>query len=256
MLHIEAIPALKDNYIWVIARDTACAVVDPGEAAPILTWLETTGTRLAAVLVTHHHGDHVGGIRELVDRFPVPVYGPGTETIAGITHPVAEGQIVALPDIGAEFQVLEIPGHTRGHVAYYGHGYLFCGDTLFGCGCGRLFEGSPEEMQASLARLAALPEDTRVCSAHEYTLDNIAFALRIDPANPDLIARARQDLENRRRGEPTLPSSIAIEKATNPFLRCREAAIIQSAAAYAQRDLRGEVDVFTVVRAMKNEFRQ
>lgn len=256
MLHIEAIPALKDNYIWAIVEGTACAVVDPGEAAPILTWLETTGTRLAAVLVTHHHGDHVGGIPALVSRYPAPVYGPGTEAIAGITHPVAEGQSVALPEIGAEFQVLEIPGHTRGHVAYYGHGYLFCGDTLFGCGCGRLFEGSPEQMHTSLARLAALPEDTRVCCAHEYTLDNIAFALRIDPANPALLARAQEDRGKRRRGEPTLPSSIGIERATNPFLRCREEAIIQSAATYAQRNLYGEVDVFTVVRTMKNVFRQ
>ncbi len=256
MLHVEAIPALKDNYIWALVRDTACVVVDPGEAAPILAWLQDTGTRLAAVLVTHHHRDHVGGIRELVDRFPVPVYGPAKESIAEVTHPVAEGQVVALPDLGAELRVLEVPGHTRGHVAYYGHGHLFCGDTLFGCGCGRLFEGSPEEMHASLARLAALPEDTRVCCAHEYTLDNIAFALQIEPANPELAARARRDRARRRRGEPTLPSDIATEKATNPFLRCGEAAVVRSAQAHAGQDLRREADVFRVVREMKDRFRQ
>ncbi len=256
MLRIEAIPALEDNYIWAIVGDGHCAVVDPGEAAPILSWMQQHELQLSAILVTHHHGDHVDGIAGLLDHYPVPVYGPAQETIAHVSQRVDEGDRVLIPAIDAEFCVMSVPGHTRGHIAYHGHGLLFCGDTLFACGCGRLFEGTPAQMYDSLQRLAALPDATQVYCAHEYTLGNVAFALSIEPGNPRLGERDRQAREKRSQGLPTLPSSIALEHAANPFLRCHEPAIRQAAETYAQRPLNTPVEVFAVVREMKNHYRQ
>lgn len=254
MLHIEAIPALKDNYIWAVTRDSACALVDPGEATPILAWLDRTGTRPCAILITHHHGDHVAGVPALAERFGIPVYGPALEAIPGVDHPVCDGDHVSLPALGARFEVIAVPGHTRGHIAWYGHGLLFCGDTLFGAGCGRLFEGTAAQMHASLTRLASLPSATRVCCDHEYTLANLDFALSLEPDNPALRDRAEQDRQRRRRGEPTLPSDIALERATNPFLRCDQPAIRQAAEAWAGRSLSHSEQVLAVLREMKNQF--
>ncbi len=256
MLRIEAIPALEDNYIWAIVGDGHCAVVDPGETAPILSWMQRHELQLSAILVTHHHGDHVDGIAGLLDHYPVPVYGPAQETIAHVSQLVDEGDRVAIPAIEAEFDVMSVPGHTRGHIAYHGHGLLFCGDTLFACGCGRLFEGTHVQMHDSLQRLAALPDETQVYCTHEYTLGNIAFALSIEPGNPRLAERDHQAREQRSLGLPTLPSSIALERATNPFLRCHEPAIRQAAERYAQGSLNTPQEVFAVVREMKNHYRQ
>ncbi|NWG86802.1 MAG: hydroxyacylglutathione hydrolase [Hydrogenophilaceae bacterium] len=254
MLNVEAIPALKDNYIWAIVRGEHCVVVDPGEAAPILSWLAQRKLHLSAILITHHHGDHVGGVPALLRHGRVPVYGPANEAIACVSHPLSDGMQLELPAIGATFEIFEVPGHTLGHIAYYGEGLLFCGDTLFACGCGRLFEGSPAQMHASLQRLAALPGETLVYCTHEYTLDNIAFALSVDPDNAQLHERAALEQAKRAQGLPTLPSTIALEQATNPFLRCHAPALRQAAEAYAQRPLHAEIEILGVVRDMKNHF--
>ena len=193
MTIVEAIPILRDNYAWAIHDGKSAALVDPGESAPILTWLAGRGITLAAILVTHHHADHIGGIPDLVSRYPVPVFGPTRG--ASPSRPVADGEIVELPGLGWRLAVMDTPGHTRDHVCYVGHGHLFCGDTLFSCGCGRLFEGAPAEMHASLSRLAALPGETLVHCAHEYTLANIAFALEVEPDNPALGAPSRRGAE-------------------------------------------------------------
>lgn len=254
MLNVEAVPALKDNYIWALSRDNHCVVVDPGEAAPILSWMRNKGLSLSAILVTHHHGDHTGGVTELLKHARAPVYGPAHEAIVTVDHPLADGARLDLPEIGARFDILAVPGHTAGHIAYYGEGLLFCGDTLFACGCGRLFEGTPAQMHASLQRLAGLPGDTRVCCAHEYTLSNIAFALSVDPANAVLRQRAVHEQAKRDQGLPTLPSTLDLERATNPFLRCHTPALRQTAEGHAGRKLQSEIEVLGVVREMKNHF--
>ncbi len=250
---VEPIPAFRDNYIWLLRRGDAAALVDPGDAAPAVAALEGAGLRLAAILVTHHHADHQGGIADLVERYRPEVFGPAAESITGLTRPLAGGEVVALPALGAAFRVLAVPGHTRGHLAYAGHGCLFCGDTLFGLGCGRLFEGTPVQMAASLDALAALPDDTRVYAAHEYTQMNLPFALAVDPHNAALASRALDVAARRARGEPTLPSTLGLEKATNPFLRCREPALV---AAARSRDAAAAdpVAVFAALRAWRNEF--
>ncbi len=254
MPEIIAIPAFSDNYIWAIVGPGSAAVVDPGDAGPVLRFLEARGLRLSAILITHHHGDHVGGVEALRTQADVPVFGPAGESIPALTHRLREGDRVDLSAVGARFEVLEVPGHTRGHIAYVGGGALFCGDTLFACGCGRLFEGDPPQMAASLAKLAALPGGTRVYCAHEYTLSNIRFALAVEPGNQALRERERRERARRERGEPTLPSTIAEELATNPFLRSAEAAVGAAAARQAGRALRDAVDVFAVLRAWKNAF--
>ena len=178
-MKIIPVPAFEDNYIWLICDGRYAAVVDPGDAEPVLGHLSRHGLRLAAILITHHHGDHTGGIEALLRHAAVPVYGPRKENIPGITNPVGTGDTVRLPELGVEFAVLDVPGHTAGHIAYYGANSLFCGDTLFTCGCGKLFEGTPAQMHASLQKFAALPDDTQVYCAHEYTLENIRFAKKV-----------------------------------------------------------------------------
>lgn len=255
VLHV---PAFEDNYIWLIRGHSAdqTAVVDPGDAAPVLAALERLNLTPAAILCTHHHGDHTGGIEELTQQFRgLPVYGPGDENIAGITHVLRGGDRLDLPALGLQFEILAVPGHTRGHIAYYGHGWLFCGDTLFSAGCGRLFEGTPQQMQHSLARLAALPGDTGVYCAHEYTRANLRFAQTVEPGNP-AIQRYRDEVDARRaRDEPTIPSSIALEREINPFLRWDSPAVRRAAENHSGTALTDEVSVFAAIRRWKDGFR-
>ncbi len=254
MVEVEVVPlrAFKDNYVWTMRNDRHAAVVDPGDAAPVIEYLDATGLELAAILLTHHHADHVGGVPDLLARRKVPVYGPAAEPIPTLTRGVSGGDRVDVPELGLAFEVIDIPGHTRAHAAYYGAKRLFCGDTLFACGCGRVFEGTPEQMYASLARLAALPDDTLVYCGHEYTLANIGFAKAVEPANAALAEREAADRRLREAGKPTLPSTIGREKATNPFLRCMEPAVIESANKYLGARASGPVQVFAAIRDWKN----
>ncbi|NOT17582.1 MAG: hydroxyacylglutathione hydrolase [Sulfuriferula sp.] len=219
-LHISPIPAFQDNYIWAIHDDRHAAVVDPGDAVAVLDFLQQHQLTLTAILITHHHHDHVGGIAALLAHGAVPVYGPALEPIPHLSHPLREGQHIHLEALDADFQILDLPGHTLGHIAYYGINSAFCGDTLFGCGCGRLFEGTAAQMLNSLSKLARLPAATAVYCAHEYTLSNITFALTLEPDNLALQQRHTRDSDLRAHQQPTLPSTIAIELASNPFLRC------------------------------------
>lgn len=254
MLHVIPLPAFRDNYIWLLRVGRSAAVVDPGDAGPVINYLSLHGLSLVAILITHHHGDHVGGNRELLEKFDVPVYGPRHESIPGLTHPVDESTVVSLPALELEFQVLDVPGHTRGHVAYYGANHLFCGDTLFSCGCGRLFEGTPEQMHRSLQKLAALPPETRVYCAHEYTWSNIRFARAVEPDNEDLQAREQEVQALLARHAPSLPSTLALERRTNPFLRTDQAQVRTAAERHAGTPLGNEGAVFAALRAWKDDF--
>jgi hydroxyacylglutathione hydrolase len=254
MLEIVPLPAFQDNYIWTLRQGGLAAVVDPGEARPVKEYLAREGLRLVAILATHHHPDHVGGITELVAERKVPVFGPKGEPIPAMTHPVGQDDKVEIPELAATFSVLEIPGHTRAHVAYYGLGSLFCGDTLFACGCGRVFEGTPAQMLQSLTKLAALPDETKVYCGHEYTLANIRFARAVDPENALLAAREARASKLRAAGLPTLPSTLGEERATNPFLRCAEPAVVESANKYLGARASDPVRVFAAIREWKNKF--
>ncbi len=235
-------------------RDGKAAVVDPGDAAPVIDYLERERIELSAIVNTHHHGDHVGGNRALLERWPVPVFGPAREQIPGRTHALAEGDTVTVPGIDLELSVLDIPGHTAGHIACTGSGVVFSGDTLFAAGCGRLFEGTPAQMVASLDKLAALAPATQVYCGHEYTVSNLRFALAVEPESAALLARMRIARAQREQGKPTLPTTIADERATNPFLRTSEPAVRAAAEAHARRALIDRVAVFAELRAWKNAF--
>jgi len=254
---IVALSAFSDNYIWTLRDATHAVVVDPGEAQPVIDFLAREGLQLAAILNTHHHSDHVGGNAELLARFPAPVFGPRDERIPETTHPLAGGQRFWLPHFGIEFEVLDIPAHTRSHIAFHGDGLLFCGDTLFSAGGGRLFEGTPVEMVDSLNRLGTLPGDTRVCCTHEYTLTNLRFARHVEPDNPALIDRQTECERLRAQDRPTLPSVLAVEQATNPFLRWDAPGVIQATRQRAPSPAASAdaVAVFTALRAWKDEFR-
>lgn len=249
------IPAFYDNYLWLLAVNGQAIVVDPGAAQPVLDYLRQHGLHLAGILLTHHHADHIGGVKRIIDEFnDVPVWGPDDSRIPAQARTVGQGDRVRIDSMGLNLQVLAVPGHTRSHIAYYGHDLLFCGDTLFSVGCGRLFEGTPGQMQESLDKLAALPSHTRVYAAHEYTQDNCRFALQVEPDNPALLEYADRVQKNRQANRPTLPSTIGRELACNPFMRSREPSVI--AAAQQREPVCGDepAAVLGVIRRWKDRF--
>ena len=251
MFEVLLIPAFNDNYIWLLVRDGRAAVVDPGDATPVIARLEALQLQLDAVLVTHHHADHQGGVAELTERWHPRVFGPEQESITGCSDPLSGGEKITV--LGQTVDVIPVGGHTRGHIAYHVPGAVFCGDTLFGAGCGRLFEGTPAQMCASLARLAALPDETKIYCAHEYTETNLRFALAVEPQNAALRERAERVARMRAAGLPTIPSTLREEKATNPFLRCGEAAVITAARAHGAVDA-SPVAIFAAIRGWRNSF--
>lgn len=259
-LKISPIPAFADNYLWLLERDGLAAIVDPGDAAPVLRVLEERGLRLEAILITHHHADHIDGLGALTARFPeAPVYGPAAEarTIKCLSVELREGDRVSLPGLGVDFSVLEVPGHTLGHIAYVSRaepGFVLCGDTLFSAGCGRLFEGTAEQMYASLGKLAALPAEMAVYCTHEYTLSNLAFASAVEPGSRLLQEETARVRALRERGEPSLPSSIGRELRINPFLRTAEAAVVEAARRRAPA-AGSPGEVFATLRRWKDGFR-
>lgn len=257
MLEAIPVPALSDNYVWLIRPPGAAdaVIVDPGEAEPVLAALAEHALEPAAILITHHHGDHVAGLADVSARYPgVPVYGPAAERVAGVSHAVRGGDRVEIAALGTTFEVLDTPGHTAGHISFHGAGVLLCGDTLFAGGCGRVFEGSNADMAVSLARLAALPEETRGCCGHEYTIKNLEFARAVEPDNEALAERARHAAALRESGQPTVPFTLAEEHRTNPFLRCEEPAVRAAAEERAGRALADATEVFGVLRDWKNRF--
>ncbi|AKH21442.1 hydroxyacylglutathione hydrolase [Sedimenticola thiotaurini] len=255
MLEVTPVKAFKDNFIWMLhnpGSETAVAV-DPGESAPVLAWLEERGLRLSAILITHKHIDHTGGVMDLQFAFPgIAVMGPTHEAIRGIKVKLKEGDQPQIPGLDVDFTVLEIPGHTEGHIAYYGEGKLFCGDTLFSAGCGGIFGGTHEQMHASLQRIAALPADTLVYCAHEYTLENLGFAKWVEPESTAILEREQEAQAQLSRGENTVPSTLQTELATNPFLRVSVPEVKAAAERYAGHELSSGAEVFTAIRLWKD----
>jgi len=250
MLHIQPIPAFDDNYIWLLHNGRDAVVIDPGDAAPVLRTLKKLQLNLTTILITHHHADHIYGVPFLIERFSPRVFAPQYEQYAFKHTALADGDEIELPEIKQNFKVMWLPGHTLGHIAYVNDESLFCGDTLFGAGCGRLFEGTPTQLFSSLNRLKELNANTKVYCTHEYTAKNIAFALTLEPENQDLIARKNMVDELRVKDLPSLPSTIALELKTNPFLRCNQTAIVKNSGA----NNLSELAVFTAIRASRNHY--
>jgi len=256
-LRLTPLPALSDNYIWALDDGQHACVVDPGDDAPVRDWLDARGLTLQSILLTHHHADHTGGVPSLVQHTGAAVWGPAFENLPHGVQRLSGGQHVDV--LGHRFEVMDVPGHTAGHIAFFGgiaHGapLLFCGDTLFSGGCGRLFEGTPAQMWQSLSALAALPEHTWVCCAHEYTLSNLRFALAVEPHNAALQAYMAHCQSLRQQGLPTLPSTVAQELAINPFLRVGEPTVQQAALAHAPGS-KNDTDIFAALRRWKDHFK-
>jgi len=263
-MKVTPIPAFDDNYIWAIHNGTSIngvadvVVVDPGDADPVIAAIKQNSWRLRAILLTHHHYDHTGGVGELIrllddagDAY-IPVYGPAHESIKEVTHPLSEGDQVDFENMGVHLKVLDTPGHTRGHICYYGNNALFCGDTLFAAGCGRIFEGTAAQMYESLEKIRTLPETTQLYCAHEYTLQNLGFARIAESDNRDIIERLKRVKGLRSQGKPSVPSTLAEELQTNPFLRSQQTVLVQNASLFAQRALIEPAEVFAVVRRWKD----
>ncbi len=256
MYQITPIPAFKDNYIWLLNQPGSdkATVVDPGDAAPVLEYLQNHGLQLANILVTHHHWDHSGGIPALKARYDCRVFGPAGESIEGLDQRLREGDEISLDDPDTCFRILDIPAHTSGHIAFVDEKNLFCGDTLFAAGCGRLFEGSAAQMWHSLCKLAALPDATRVYCGHEYTLANLQFARQADPDNHKVIQRLEKVARQRDEDQVTLPSTIGLERETNPFLRCHLPPLASVAAGRSDATPESPEQVLAVIRAWKDQF--
>ena len=255
MLHIHPLPAFEDNYMWVLRQEGVgtCVVVDPGDEDPVIEYLQAQGLELAGILITHGHGDHTGGVRALKRRWPAAVvWGPAREPIPVVERPVAEGEEIDLATLPFTCKAMDVPGHTKGHVAYRLGDALFCGDTLFAGGCGRVFSGTHEQLSDSLRRIAALPPQTRIYCAHEYTLANLGFALWVEPDNPAIEARRKTEEQKRQQGLPTVPSTLALELDTNPFLRTGEPAVVSAAEKWAGCALHGHREVFHALREWKD----
>jgi len=253
-IDIIPLPAFRDNYIWLLRRGATAVVVDPGDAAVVERHLAGHGLQLGAILITHHHADHIGGVTALTAERAIPVFGPAAEPIVGVNRPLAEGDAVDLPVLGVRLQALEVPGHTRTHIAYLAPGALFCGDTLFSAGCGRLLGGTAAQLHDSLRRLADLPDDTAVYCTHEYTLANLAFARAAEPDNAARDAWLAECEQLRAAGRPTLPSRIGRERRINPFLRTTEPAVIEAVAAHCGARPAGSRECFAALRAWKDDF--
>lgn len=256
MTCITPLSAFDDNYIWLLrpADGTGVAVVDPGDEVPVLEALASAGLTLTAILITHHHGDHTGGVADLIAAYPgVQVLGPKTLGIRGISQALGEGDEIRLPGFPEPLRVMEVPGHTASHIAYRWGDALFCGDTLFAGGCGRVFDGTFAQLSASLRRIAALPPETQLYCAHEYTLANLGFAQWVEPDSPALIERERDAQRLRALGLPTVPSALSLELATNPFLRTGEPGVIAAAEGFVGRPLNGHSEVFTALRQWKDQ---
>ena len=254
MFNVITIPAFKDNYIWLLSKDGAAVVIDPGEADPVLEMLAQERLSLDSILITHHHNDHQGGIAQLLEYAPTAeVFGPARESITGKTRSLQGGERIPLAALNTDIRVMAVPGHTSGHLAYYMEGRLFCGDTLFAGGCGRIFEGTTAQLFDSLSLLAALPEDTWVHCAHEYTEANLRFALAVEPDNQDLRRRAEHVATLRANAMATIPSTLVMEKATNPFLRCHEPSV-RAAAQHRDADAADPISVFKSLREWKDAF--
>ena len=256
-LQVTAIPAFDDNYLWLIHDQEYAAIVDPGDAASVEAALAAHQLKLAAILLTHHHADHAGGVPALLRHWNVPVYGPASERIPGISHPLRQGDVVTLTSPELRLSVLDVPGHTAGHIAYVAESepWLFCGDTLFAGGCGRLFEGTAEQMTNSLEKISALPDNTKVYCAHEYTVSNLRFAVAAEPDNPRTAERLTAAQALRARGIATVPSTLGEEKLTNPFLRYREKSIVDLLKSSGRLDNENPVKAFAALREWKNVFR-
>lgn len=268
LLQVQPISAFDDNYIWLLSKAHCAVVVDPGDAQPVIEALKNDNLVLQAILVTHHHADHIGGVHELLawceehqGNRPI-VYGPANEEIACVTESLIGGDVVNIPNLDVTFKVIDVPGHTAGHIAFYldtknaTHSkHLFCGDTLFASGCGRLFEGTAAQMSHSLSQLKQLPDDTWVHCAHEYTLSNIKFAVAVEPNNADLIDWQNKAQLLRQQGMPTVPTSLAHEKRVNPFLRCEEVSVIQAVIEQRALQQTDPVSVFAALRSWKDTFR-
>ncbi len=254
MIHIQLINALSDNYIACIINSTNkyCVIVDPGEADPAFNFLNEHQLHLSAILITHHHWDHINGIEKLLEKFDIPVYGPSKEPVNGMTHHLNDNDKITLEAIGITLKIMHIPGHTLGHIAYYNDQFIFTGDTLFSAGCGRIFEGTVDQMYHSLSKIASLDEKTLVYCGHEYTASNLKFAQLVEPENSDIQKRLEEVSTLRQQNLPTVPSTLALEKLTNPFLRCTFPSVKKSAEKYSRKSLATPQEVLAVLRHWKN----
>ncbi len=256
MLQIIPLPALKDNYIWLLKNKASghVAIIDPSEAEPVLDLLDKENLIPIAILITHHHWDHVGGIPAITAKYDIPVYTPKTETVAGSTNPVGEGDVISLDELNLKLNILDVPGHTSGAIAYYTDDMVFSGDTLFSAGCGRMFEGTAPQMHASLSKFKTLPDESLIYCGHEYTVSNLQFAATVEPENSIIRERLIEATKLRENSMPTVPTTVAIEKQSNPFLRCEEPDVINAASEHSAKKLLHPHEVFAAVRSWKDNF--